>query len=83
MKKPGLLVRIVIAIILGIALGLFLPEAVVRVFVTFNGLFGNFLSFIIPLIMAISFGRAAACARRRLATARFQARGDQGESRPS
>ncbi|GGK56046.1 sodium:proton antiporter [Ornithinimicrobium pekingense] len=51
MKKPGLLLRIVLAILLGIVLGLFLPEAVVRVFVTFNGLFGNFLSFIIPLII--------------------------------
>ncbi len=51
MKKPGLLVRILIAIVLGIALGLFLPDAVVRVFITFNGLFGNFLTFIIPLII--------------------------------
>jgi Na+/H+-dicarboxylate symporter len=50
-KKPGLLVRILIAIVLGIALGLFLPDAVVRIFITFNGLFGNFLSFIIPLII--------------------------------
>lgn len=51
MKKPGLLVRILVAIVLGIALGLFLPDAVVRVFITFNGLFGNFLTFIIPLII--------------------------------
>ena len=51
MKKPGLLLQILIAIVLGIVLGLFLPEAVVRIFVTFNGLFGNFLSFIIPLII--------------------------------
>ncbi|GAA1172384.1 dicarboxylate/amino acid:cation symporter [Ornithinimicrobium humiphilum] len=51
MKKPGLLVRIVLAIVLGIALGLFLPDPVVRIFVTFNGLFGNFLTFIIPLII--------------------------------
>ncbi|WP_289019441.1 dicarboxylate/amino acid:cation symporter [uncultured Ornithinimicrobium sp.] len=51
MKKLGLLPRIGIAIVLGIVLGLFLPEAVVRVFVTFNGLFSSFLGFIIPLII--------------------------------
>ena len=51
MKKFGLLPRIGIAIVLGIVLGLFLPEAVVRVFVTFNGLFSSFLGFIIPLII--------------------------------
>ena len=50
-KKPGLLVRILIAIVLGILGGLVLPEPVVRIFITFNGLFGNFLSFIIPLII--------------------------------
>ncbi|MFB9731729.1 dicarboxylate/amino acid:cation symporter [Ornithinimicrobium kibberense] len=51
MRKLGLLPRIGIAIVLGIVLGLFLPEAVVRVFVTFNGLFSSFLGFIIPLII--------------------------------
>lgn len=51
MKKIGLLPRILIAIVLGIVCGLFFPESVARVFVTFNGLFGNFLSFIIPLII--------------------------------
>ncbi|OLT21849.1 sodium:proton antiporter [Ornithinimicrobium sp. CNJ-824] len=51
MRKLGLLPRIGIAIVLGIGFGLFLPEAVVRVFVTFNGLFSSFLGFIIPLII--------------------------------
>ncbi|MGC5585108.1 dicarboxylate/amino acid:cation symporter [Ornithinimicrobium sp. W1665] len=51
MRKLGLLPRIGIAIVLGIVFGLFLPEAVVRVFVTFNGLFSSFLGFIIPLII--------------------------------
>lgn len=51
MKKIGLLPRIGIAIVLGIVLGLVLPDAVTRIFVTFNGLFGNFLSFIIPLLI--------------------------------
>ncbi|SDB80013.1 Na+/H+-dicarboxylate symporter [Raineyella antarctica] len=47
----GLLPRILIAIVLGIITGLFFPDGLTRVFVTFNGLFGNFLSFIIPLII--------------------------------
>lgn len=42
---------VVVAIILGIAIGSFLPEPVVRLFITFNGLFGNFLGFIIPLLI--------------------------------
>lgn len=52
MKKIGLLPRILIALILGIVCGLFFPAPLARVFVTFNGLFGNFLTFIIPLIIA-------------------------------
>ena len=51
MKKFGLLPRIVIAIILGILIGNVLPEAWVRVFVTFNYVFGQFLGFLIPLII--------------------------------
>ncbi|MGO0576726.1 dicarboxylate/amino acid:cation symporter [Ornithinimicrobium panacihumi] len=48
MTKIGLLPRIGIAILLGILVGLWSPDWLVRVFATFNGLFGNFLSFIIP-----------------------------------
>ena len=51
MKRIGLLPRILIAIALGLLLGRFLPLQCVRVFATFNGLFGQFLSFIIPLII--------------------------------
>ena len=51
MKKIGLLPRLIIAIILGIIFGMILPEAGVRVFATFNGLFGQFLGFAIPLII--------------------------------
>jgi Na+/H+-dicarboxylate symporters len=40
-----------IAILSGILLGQVLPEGVSRIFVTFNSLFGNFLSFVIPLII--------------------------------
>ncbi|NDV81973.1 dicarboxylate/amino acid:cation symporter [Bacteroides sp. 51] len=53
MKKIrlGLLSRIVIAILLGIILGNFLPTPLVRVFVTFNSIFSEFLNFSIPLII--------------------------------
>lgn len=53
MKKfhLGLLPRIIIAILLGIATGNILPGAVVRVFVTFNSIFSEFLNFSIPLII--------------------------------
>ena len=49
--KIGLLGRIIIAIALGILFGNFLPEVLVRIFVTFNGIFSEFLGFIIPLII--------------------------------
>lgn len=53
MKKfhISLLGQVLIAIAAGILLGQFLPVPVARVFVTFNGLFGNFLNFAIPLII--------------------------------
>lgn len=47
----GLLPRIIIAIVLGVVMGQVLSESWVRVFVTFNGLFGQFLGFMIPLII--------------------------------
>ena len=49
--KFGLLPRILVAILLGIILGSCLPLAVIRVFVTFNSIFGQFLGFMIPLII--------------------------------
>ena len=49
--KMSLLLRIVIAILLGIGCSYFFPEALARVFVTINSLFGNFLNFIIPLLI--------------------------------
>ena len=51
MKKLGLLPRIIIAIVLGILIGNVLPEGWVRVFVTFNYVFSQFLGFLIPLII--------------------------------
>lgn len=50
-KKLPLLPRIIIAIILGVVLGNLFSEGWVRVFVTFNALFGELLSFLIPLII--------------------------------
>ena len=47
----GLLPRIIIAIILGILFGNFLPASLVRLFVTFNAIFSEFLNFSIPLII--------------------------------
>lgn len=49
--KFPLLARIVVAIILGVALAGFMPLEGVRLFVTFNGIFGQFLQFLIPLII--------------------------------
>ena len=51
MKKIGLLPRVIIAIILGLLLGMVLPSAAVRIFVTFNSIFASFLFFCIPLII--------------------------------
>ena len=53
MKKLhiGLLPRILIAIAFGILFGNFLPGELVRLFVTFNGIFSEFLNFSIPLII--------------------------------
>ena len=49
--KLGLLPRIIIAIALGIVCGLFFPGWIVRIFLTVNSLFVNFLNFIIPLLI--------------------------------
>lgn len=49
--KFPLLARIVIAIVLGIVLGQVANETCVRFFVTFSGLFGQFLGFLVPIII--------------------------------
>ena len=49
--KVSLLGKVAIAILAGIVFGQFLPDWLTRFFVTFNSLFGNFLSFAIPLII--------------------------------
>lgn len=50
-NKIGLLPKILIAITLGIVCSFFFPEWITRLFMTFNDLFGNFLGFVIPLII--------------------------------
>ncbi|MDR1337182.1 MAG: dicarboxylate/amino acid:cation symporter [Tannerella sp.] len=47
----SLLGWVAIAIVAGILSGRLLPAGMARIFVTFNSLFGNFLSFSIPLII--------------------------------
>jgi len=49
--KISLLGKVALAIGLGIVCGQFLPVGVARIFVTFNSLFGEFLKFVIPLII--------------------------------
>lgn len=51
MKKFGLLPRLVLAIACGILLGSVLPRTGIAVLATFNGIFSNFLNFVIPLII--------------------------------
>lgn len=53
MKKIrfGLLPRIIVAILLGVLLGNCLPIPIIRLFVTFNVVFSEFLNFAIPLIV--------------------------------
>ncbi|WP_243291115.1 dicarboxylate/amino acid:cation symporter [Bacillus sp. FJAT-47783] len=47
----GLLPRIILAIVLGVAIGSVAPQWLVKLFSTFNGIFGSFLGFVIPLII--------------------------------
>lgn len=49
--KIGLLPRIIIAIALGVLLGHYLSIGWVKVFITFNSIFSQFLGFMIPLII--------------------------------
>lgn len=49
--RLGLLPRIVVAIVCGVVCGMFVPEAVIRIFLTFNGIFSQFLGFLIPLLI--------------------------------
>lgn len=46
-----LLARVLIAVVLGIVLGLFLPDWAVRIFATIRSIFAQYLAFCIPLII--------------------------------
>lgn len=50
-KKLGLVPKLIIAIILGILIGQFLPEGICRAVVTASGVFSAFLKFVIPLMI--------------------------------
>ena len=49
--KLGLVPKLILAIILGILIGQFLPQPVCRLVVTLSGIFSAFLKFIIPLMI--------------------------------
>lgn len=51
MKKVGLIPKLIIAIVLGIIIGAYAPTIIVSILATFNSIFGNFLGFVIPLII--------------------------------
>ena len=51
LRRPGLLVKILIAMALGIGAGHVFPDMLARCFITFNGVFSEFLGFIIPLLI--------------------------------
>ena len=50
-KKLGLVPKLIIGIILGILIGLYLPEWFGRLVVTASGLFSMFLKFVIPMMI--------------------------------
>ena len=49
--KLGLLPKVLIAIVLGIVLGNWMPHWGIRIFVTFNDIFSQLLGFLVPLII--------------------------------
>lgn len=53
MKKitNNLLFRVIVAIVLGVGLGIIMPDWLGRIFATFNGIFDQLLKFLIPLII--------------------------------
>lgn len=49
--KKNLLATVALAVVLGIALGQFMPHWFVRIFTTFDGLFSSLLAFTVPLLI--------------------------------
>ena len=56
----GLLPRVVLAIGLGVGCGFFFPEWATRIALTFNDIFGQFLSFVIPLLILSALAESPA-----------------------
>lgn len=50
-KKLGLVPRLLIGIVVGLVIGLYLPEKAVAVLATIANVFGSYLSFLIPLMI--------------------------------
>ena len=50
-KKPGLLIQIAVALALGIFAGMFCPDFCIRILNTFREIFGQFIKFIVPMIV--------------------------------
>lgn len=51
LKKMGLVPKLLVGIVLGILIGQFMPEEIVRLFVTLSSIFSEFLKFIVPLMI--------------------------------
>ena len=51
LSRIGLLPRVLLAIVLGVLVGLVAPHRFVVVVATFNGIFSAFLSFIVPVLI--------------------------------
>ena len=51
LPKLGLFPKVLCAIIIGSLLGLIIPEFLIRIFKTFNGIFAQMLKFIVPLLV--------------------------------
>lgn len=49
--KMGLIPKLLIAIVVGILIGLYMPEFVARAVVTLSGFFSTFLKFVVPLMI--------------------------------
>ena len=50
-KKMGLIPKLIMAIVIGIGIGTFLPSSIVQIVVTISSLFSTFLKFVIPFII--------------------------------
>ena len=50
-KKIGLVPKMLVAILLGVLAGRYMPQWFIRIAITFSSIFGSFLAFIIPLMI--------------------------------